>query len=1544
MDIASNFIIGTLSSGLSDKLSNFMDKKHIEKLMVKLRETVSTETISHHQNELYYNDLDGYITKNSIVDILIRICYNKNDSGFLTVESFSVLHADNFIESCNCHLGQRGIIKNIFRRMYNVIDSTINNCNFNEETRIITNKIESSSEKLTKEIKEGFQFLHDEIKNSSRSVSVLSENFKSSVAPNLAIHALAQENVNLQNAIHEISTATENLIDQKYNEVLDIALNGSWFNANKILVETIKKTSGSGGKSRAKLLYLAARWTLPHDKDIAASYYEESMKSDPEQDTRLYHASLFELSEDYNAAINALGDIDSTVIFNQYLMLMFNSRTFIDIELAIKEYEQLKFNEGTHHAILLHSLRYADFSRAIDCAEKLIKLREHSALYFHLAGMVFYWKAIARNTPHEPGTLFAVPMSSERNLSLLEIEDANKASECFQKAYEIAKSNSDEAMLTSVLMGIVSVDWILHKSEIAEAKAKELMQIDKGNPVAALCLFEYDRIEYVCISTLEERAYKDPCAASVYIKHLSKIGEYESAVSAIEKFEEQIKSISLFEWVDLNIWVSIKSKDISRAYTVLELHQEDLQPDEHMRSLLYVMQFDESKKPSDIIGQATKIKDQYSHSMDYKNLCNVYRRFRKWAKVARIAKQWMKKYQTTEALFYVAEAQYNMKKIPDCLENLSKIESEYGLAVSQKILKLNCLSQLSRFDEALALVDEIGNIVYANEALIVHKAKLEFSNGSFDEAVRTLRLFIDSNDDAVESVLFLAKLLSVDYPKEAYRELKNLHEKHPERIDIALNTMQQGFASGYDEEASQIMWKITRSRPNKKHFKTLKSDEIIPFFQKVVKSNEPMHDMYRNGMLPNHAMFDKLNGSMGFYVYSKWILSNNTHMFWSYGGRTECNLGSAFEDKKLVLDYSAILTIECLGLFDVVEKLFDKIYVSPRLTFNLHHEIGRLKNIQESVKKNNEMLYRHFQNRKQCIAIVENCLDCESLIDVEHQDKVLYDTAKAHNAYIVTDSFACEMLYGKEVPSELREIQIYESEFLTALTDKGLYPAQQHGNKQPRTEKRDELSKSDRPFLTNINILGTLIETVDLSSVASLVPLLVLKSDVERLTDFNKGVSEQDGGVQWLKAIREKLNSYKDKGFLEFCPDAEQKNSVGELANSLFDCIVYSFNTGTPLWVDDRWTNALTGSGKAIIFGTYDFIHTIFNNKTVNEFEYQRMLGALIRNNVFFHVPPKDYVYMLLKTTTTEDNGELKETTSLSDIRRYVATALSSQSCIGKESREDIRAIPEIYGFILILSRLYCDLLERVWSEENKETHWKIAAGNWVWQYLSDFACDVDLPNRVDIENDIASKHMSLLTCLFRVNSAYQQDCSEWVFYKLYSYWLYHPLDKQKTANCIAMAIFGDVNLKETHFEREKFEQLMLIMCQRLFPLDFMGLVLENPLCKSKWGDKYETVQVDVEHIEYPMPVSNDELKYGPDCDFISLLSSNSTDWKNILDAVIHYGGDDGIDTVITFFNDYLGKHDADTIEKDCMKAVENLMLHSPVEYRVRLRELLRKF
>ena len=145
MDIVFSLLTSAISSGLYDKLKKFMGQKHVSRLMKKLQDMAVPKTIIHHQGEVYYNALDRYIASNNVVSNLIRMCYDKSVSGFQLADVFSTSHTDKFIGLNKLYIGQKGIIFDIFMRLYETIDSAINDCKFSEETRIITNKITEST-------------------------------------------------------------------------------------------------------------------------------------------------------------------------------------------------------------------------------------------------------------------------------------------------------------------------------------------------------------------------------------------------------------------------------------------------------------------------------------------------------------------------------------------------------------------------------------------------------------------------------------------------------------------------------------------------------------------------------------------------------------------------------------------------------------------------------------------------------------------------------------------------------------------------------------------------------------------------------------------------------------------------------------------------------------------------------------------------------------------------------------------------------------------------------------------------------------------------------------------------------------------------------------------------------------------------------------------------------------------------------------------------------------------------------------------------------
>jgi len=144
MDIVFGLLLGLVGDGLYDSLKDSIERRHITKIIKSLQDTATTKTISNHQTETYYNELDAYLTKNSIVTKVIQFCYNKSTQGFQSIDDFSTFHTGAFIEQNPNYLVYKNTVNTVFKNLYATIDTAINNYVLNEETRTIANKAEAS--------------------------------------------------------------------------------------------------------------------------------------------------------------------------------------------------------------------------------------------------------------------------------------------------------------------------------------------------------------------------------------------------------------------------------------------------------------------------------------------------------------------------------------------------------------------------------------------------------------------------------------------------------------------------------------------------------------------------------------------------------------------------------------------------------------------------------------------------------------------------------------------------------------------------------------------------------------------------------------------------------------------------------------------------------------------------------------------------------------------------------------------------------------------------------------------------------------------------------------------------------------------------------------------------------------------------------------------------------------------------------------------------------------------------------------------------------
>jgi len=1123
--------------------------------------------------------------------------------------------------------------------------------------------------------------------------------------------AMIRDIEHLSQSNQELKTGILSLLDKEYNEILLLrqrgAISHAWEKLNTIIEsQTVSKSNAE----HAQFFYLAALWGVEDRQENSKSYFETACKLDPKLDTRLYQSIIYESKNDISAAEKALEPINTTTIFNRLLLLANTYKDHNEVTATIDRYANISHNEGTHQIIAYHYLRTGDFIKAKDYTNKHIERRDDSCTYWSLLGLILYWEAISR---HVEG----VPMDSlifAMDKFLLDEHESYCAEEAllhYKKALELSDIYKNKAIKFNSLSAILSLCWILNRIDLASEYATRILLEDKGNTCATLFFIHQKSFTENHIEDLGVRAKIDPSAAIIYIRHLINQQNYQKASEIMAEQNDIIRETDLREWTSLCIEIKVRTNDITGAYELIKTSGQK----ENERLRLYVMQFDNSKKPHNTIKYAEKLKKRYGHAVDFQNLCNVYISHGKWNKVLRTSKEWYRKYPDTSSLFFQSKALYNMGSYSDCLSALDKIAKVQDLTDNQIELKIACLTNLSKLSDVLNLINDAG---VTTEKMVVLKAKIHISMGRMSEAISILRGHVDNAPESLEAAQLLVSLLDTTSPKDAWDEVYQLQKRNSDNIGITLKAMHSGFHSGNDEKALGLLSSLKQSDYQQNGMKLIDMNEFMEIQQEFTQNVNSLNQEYLSTKLPIHAMFDKPNASMGYFFYSAWFHNSGIPLLWAFGGKEVQDLKGALNGN-VILDYTACLAIFCLELFPMVEKAFTNILVSPNLMQCILHDKKHTVNpLQESVKVGYEATLSFLNQSASSIEILEDAHITDITFAEAPLDSIRYCAAKEKDALIVTDEFVTEFLYQNSPPAAVKEMQLYESEFWKILRDMSLTKYNPPGP-EPRDEIIQVFLNEQKPLLISTHLLEELLRNTIIHDITSFFSLIILRCDIQGIERciLNDKIGRQCW--EWLDKLQRKLADLISNKKITFCSVALNTLEDQPRFSVLADSMTHAIKEGIPLWVEDRLVNSYPSAGNGIIFGSYDFIQTMYENNTLQLVEYKKIVGELIDKNVYFHVYSEDYVLSCLKIARVRDGKKLKETESLKGLRRAIAAAFNATSQIGKERLPHYK-ISEIQCYMIQLQRLFSKLIIAIWNEHSLDSAWKEAASNWVLAHMSE--------------------------------------------------------------------------------------------------------------------------------------------------------------------------------------------------------------------------------
>lgn len=232
-----------------------------------------------------------------------------------------------------------------------------------------------------------------------------------------------------------------------------------------------------------------------------------------------------------------------------------------------------------------------------------------------------------------------------------------------------------------------------------------------------------------------------------------------------------------------------------------------------------------------------------------------------------------------------------------------------------------CLVQLFRYQESLALFDELCRAETPSLQAVLNRAQVRHSLGNPKQALTSLAPFRTRFWDTPD---FLLEYMTVAYAAgndeaadEALKRLSQLHEQgkvQPETFRVVHE----------DEGLEQIKIAIDQAHIQNQHIHTEMLKGIIPWVLAEQVSGKPIYLGWKIRTQMLEWILDEPANRAQFCIYS----TNGFHAGISKQGRIELlPLESPSSDTKIIADISALITLHRLGLLDAMAEYFGEILV-----------------------------------------------------------------------------------------------------------------------------------------------------------------------------------------------------------------------------------------------------------------------------------------------------------------------------------------------------------------------------------------------------------------------------------------------------------------------------------------------------------------------------------------------------------------------------------------------------------------------------------------
>ena len=749
----------------------------------------------------------------------------------------------------------------------------------------------------------------------------------------------------------DLTSEIDALVDELFQPIKEAHVRGEIEKAKRELqnfLERLPSLHCSNAKKAECYYQGAVQLLLDRRIEDAESAIRAAKAADPALDDSVYRAYTLLQHDLPGQAKECLKPIDSSIKLDAYFSCLIAEKADLSEFKTVLQATGMLPNWQSLRLLAIAALRSGLFEEAHRYAQEA-KATGHVDPYLPIVdALIFYWKALYRIYPNVDRAGFAIADNLRFIPDREQTENLKQAYQILDGLYEHAATLSNSGLRSQLAWALLAVSSMLPGQDWSHW-LREFRELRPLDPVDILFCVNNRvdipnavRDEFLALPVPEQDG---GCHAYARYRLLVSLDQFDEARKTLL---DHLPEITLYYETSADVCqlqMLIDTRDYQGASILLKKVQ--LSYEEKQRYEIAIQFRIAPKAFNQLVKRAIDFALDTKKSIDFNNALTICRFYKKWDKMASIAKEWWDTTSELVALEAQIEALLMMCKYDKCLRIIRKAEDAGDVSIELKQCKIDALLGLAKTADARAIAQELGGSG-ANPRLAVLEAHTFISEGQPQLAIDVLRSYADRGLYDIEVYGLLTELLKGSQPDQAFQYAELIYRHAPEDKQVLQLAGNVALMTGHDESEAVARYILQLQEKNGKGSSawTITIDEAVEMIRRANERQTWLENTYKNREIPIHLFANPRQNVLGGIIYS--ILNNNMPYLGHFGVSKDIEVD--FE-RPLILDYTTCLILYRLGLLEMVSSWSSNVWIDQHLFEIWLSDIDQLKSVQISVEQ-----------------------------------------------------------------------------------------------------------------------------------------------------------------------------------------------------------------------------------------------------------------------------------------------------------------------------------------------------------------------------------------------------------------------------------------------------------------------------------------------------------------------------------------------------------------------------------------------------------------